>query len=482
MFRKLISNIAFSPALVGQLGFYAKRLKNEEATRKIGLVFTVLALVVQSFVVFSPPIPANAASSNDLVKGGVSSKAEFMSYYNSNTNGLKDIMNALGVTGAELSGMKEHQTIRDKSTQPVYYSWGHNPQFSYSQGERAYKVPRVSGGDMTVYARPLKLWGANSRQVMTGHSKILGNFAIMYDCGNLVTTYYPVVQTCPAGYSGVYPNCTPPPCKYDHSIPATSSACKAPVCPINTTGTYPDCKAMQCPKNTTGTYPNCTIPPCQLNKELLSTDANCQPCPGDTSLWIKDKQCAADLIPSKSAINITEDSKNAALVTAKAGDKIEYHLDYKNQGKAPAEAAFKENLTDVLEYASILDTGGGTYAKLDKSLSWPSVMVQPGETVTRIFSVQIDTPIAAVARGVSDSTSYDCKMLNTFGNSVTINVNCPAPKQVEQITSELPHTGPRENIIFAAILIAVVSYFYARSRLLRKEIRLIRRNINIGAL
>ena len=55
MFRRIFSNLSFSPALVGQLGFYAKRLRREEATRRLGLVFTALALVVQSLAVFSPP-------------------------------------------------------------------------------------------------------------------------------------------------------------------------------------------------------------------------------------------------------------------------------------------------------------------------------------------------------------------------------------------------------------------------------------------
>ncbi len=61
MFRKLVSNLAFSPALVGQLGFYAKRLRKEEATRRAGLVFVALALVVQSFSVFSPPESATVS-------------------------------------------------------------------------------------------------------------------------------------------------------------------------------------------------------------------------------------------------------------------------------------------------------------------------------------------------------------------------------------------------------------------------------------
>jgi len=65
MFRKIVSNLTFSPALVGQLGFYAKRLRKEEATRRVGLIFTALALVVQGFAVFTPPESANAASGHN---------------------------------------------------------------------------------------------------------------------------------------------------------------------------------------------------------------------------------------------------------------------------------------------------------------------------------------------------------------------------------------------------------------------------------
>ena len=55
MFRKLVSNLSLSPAIVGQLSFYAKRLRKEEATRRLGLIFTALALVVQSFTLLAPP-------------------------------------------------------------------------------------------------------------------------------------------------------------------------------------------------------------------------------------------------------------------------------------------------------------------------------------------------------------------------------------------------------------------------------------------
>lgn len=85
--------------------------------------------------------------------------------------------------------------------------------------------------------------------------------------------------------------------------------------------------------------------------------------------------------------------------------------------------------------------------------------------------------------GVSDRSSYDCKMINTFGNSVSINIDCPVQKQVvERTVAELPHTGPRENMIFAGVIFSIVAYFYARSRQVKKEVRLIRRDLNAGTI
>ncbi len=71
MFRKIVSNLLFSPALVGQLGFYAKRLRKEEATRKLSLIFVALALIVQSLIVFQSPESANATNANSMVYGNI---------------------------------------------------------------------------------------------------------------------------------------------------------------------------------------------------------------------------------------------------------------------------------------------------------------------------------------------------------------------------------------------------------------------------
>ena len=92
MFRKIISNLPFSPSLINELGFYAKRLRKEEATRRIGLILTALALVVQSFATFSPPESANAANSGDLVYGGFSNRTEMLAACKNNTQGFRDLI------------------------------------------------------------------------------------------------------------------------------------------------------------------------------------------------------------------------------------------------------------------------------------------------------------------------------------------------------------------------------------------------------
>ncbi|MEO8691180.1 MAG: hypothetical protein ABI397_00170 [Candidatus Saccharimonas sp.] len=556
MFRKLVSNLAFSPALVGQIGFYAKRLRKEEVTRRIGLIFTCLALVVQVFTVFAPPEAANAASAQDLVRGGVKTMDEYLAHYDSNTNNIKDMFNAIGITRAELKAAGSHKSTVNSRNVP--YSFGMQSQFSAAQGNHRYDFPLARGGTGTVYYQPLALWdtGANIKRgstydVFVGSSAVAGSFTIMLHCGNLNLQKPPHAPLCPTGTTGVYPKCTVP----------------LKVCPTGTTGVYPKCtvplkatpvatcqnlsvnkfsdtyqlsgtsaaaggakvtsynyvikrdgnivdtikhatSALSDTASTTqsayGDYtvmltigssigsdtgPNCTstfyiTPPakCSFNP-LIPNGADCQPCPGDTTIWIKDSKCAAQIIYKKSANNISQNNVDATTTTARAGDRITYTLSLENSGNAPDVATPTENLTDVAEYADVVDTGGGTYDAEAKTLSWPAITLAPKSIETRLFTVKVFDDIPSIGQGTSDKMSYDCKINNTFGNTVSINIDCPVQKQViEQTVAELPHTGPRENIIYASAALSIITYFYLRSRQVKKEIRLIRRDFNAGTI
>ena len=572
MFRKLVSNLAFSPALVGQLGFYAKRLKKEEATRRLGLIFTALALVIQSFAVFSPPEAANASNPSNFINGGVTSLNDYLSHYDANTNNIKDLFSTLGITRGNVASAHTGQ-INSKSV----YSWGLTSRFSEAQGERTYTIRTSNGGTRTFFYRPLSLsdTGSNTRtgsyyDAYIGTSSTGMWFALIKVCGNLILKVIPPAPKCPTGTVGTYPNCTVPPrmCTIPGKthLPASDPDCRVtPKCtipgktdlPANDPRCKPDpvatCTSLRITKlinnyqfdgassaehgatiksytytikrdgqvietktiNSTelsntynysqtrqGSYTvELTIktsigtvggadciktfniaPPemCPQHPSIPKSSPDCQPCPGDPTLWIKDKKCRASIIKTKTARN-TSQNKNAVDTVAKPSDRIVYSLNVENIGLAPATISIKEELDDVIEYASIIDNGSGTLT--NKVMTWPSITLQPGEKQTRMFTVQVLSTIPAMGQGVSDKTSYDCKMINTFGNAVEINVDCPIQKQViEQTTSELPHTGPRENMIFAGVVLSVVAYFYARTRQVKKEVRLIRRDFNSGTI
>lgn len=717
MFRKLISNVSFSPALVGQLGFYAKRLRKEEATRRVGLIFTALALIVQSFAVLSPPEPANAASDRDFIKGGVKSINEFLKHYDKNDRNLRDMYNYMGITRSEIAKAKK-TTVNSKEG---WLTWSRTSPFSASQGDVTHHYPKANGGTGTIHSKPLRLWDTlpsskkhgSNYTVFVGSSKKIGKFAIVLECGNALTKKLPpkppkppkpptptatcsnlevirvsdtqrrftaraktangatisqydfviknsqgkTVKTVPykSGSSTVTTgNVTLSPGQYSIQTTVTTSAgkktsdnCKASFT-IDKPGvaiikTVNDRKLIKvnlnqeftynvtvknngkttlrnlqvtdnAPKKivfvsadkgiittTSWKYTIATLAPGQSTRFTITAKAveraepgattikntacvetsdisgNPDACddasvevpevlikvcdlatnkivdlnkssynesrysknPADcTKIQVCDKisntiatirepefdkqtqtkdltecddmqvcdlqsggiaiikrnqfddkrysQDAGDCVPAvaenKSGLNLTQDNKDASKVAARANDRIRYSITVHNIGDVKATAKFTEELEDVLEYARVIDNGGGTFDSTAKTLVWPDTELQPGESKTRMFVVQLASTIPAGARGVSDPSSYDCVMTNSFGDTVDIDVACPVEKQVEQTVSELPTTGPGENMLFAGVLLAVVAFFYARSRQMAKEVRYIRRDLNAGTI
>jgi len=421
MFKKIISNLPFSPALVGQLSFYVKRLRKEELTRKLGLIFIALTIIVQYLVVFQPTESANASNETDMVLGGLGTGADrsFSNYlkpYDENTRYLRDTMNYIGVTRQEIVSAKFTSFTVGKK-----YSWGFAPKFSYEQGEHQYSVANSQNQNITtVFSRPLNLAIGSDTEVWgwVGNSQKLGWFAIMQSCGNLVTDTLPP---------------PPPP------------------------------------------------PKCKINSELLASDKECKYCPGNITLWIDDPACKPNIIKSKKS-NLTQNIDDATKTTAKAGDQISYTITIENNGSKPSSIELNDDLSDVLEYSTLIENGGGSIDNNSKILSWNNLTLEPNAKQSRTFVVKILNDIPATAKGASEQTSFDCKMLNTFGNSTIINIDCPIPKIIETITSEMPKTGASENVLFSCTILFTSTYFYARNKQMKKEIKIIRKHAHSGVI
>lgn len=285
MFRKLVSSLPFSPALVGQLGFYARRLSKEQATRRLGLIFTVLALVVQSFTLFNPPEQTYAAS----------------------------------------------------------------------------------------------------------------------------------------------------------------------------------------PSNE-----------CLYNNALTKNDPDCKPCPSNPALWLKDGGCNPTVVLSIYATNLSQGGKRALATKANPGDRIQYNLSTTNTSGSKTSVAVEQNVGDLLEYATVIDAGGGTFDATTKKVTWGTISLDAKQADTRSFVIQLNDNIPATPQAADDPSSYDCILSSTYGNTLHITVSCPIGKDVESTVKQLPETGIGTNVIFSLLVIMVVTYFYARSRQLNREMKVIRRDFNVG--
>ena len=219
-----------------------------------------------------------------------------------------------------------------------------------------------------------------------------------------------------------------------------------------------------------------------------------------TSQYVEECQVTLQVVSpnmsyKKSALNLTlldanKQPTNAAGTQARAGDKIKYSLTVYNSGTGPVdEFVFDEAISDILEYADIVDQGGGKLVETaipgkdgakTTNLVWPAQAVGPGKTVTKEFIVQIKSPIPAVPVGKSDKNSYDLQMDNIFyGQRVTITLPAAPPKQIERVVMTLPQTGATLANTALALFAAGAVFIYLRNRLIRKELAILN-NIHEG--
>ena len=534
MFRKIVSNLTFSPALVGQLGFYAKRLRKEEATRRIGLIFTALALVVQSFAVFTPPESANAANGNNVVYGGFKSKDELLSIYDKNQDsaGHKDIQQIythFGITRKDIAAGK-WTTFNSRDFNSTLKSVGRSASYSWQ------RTPiKISNSSTTVYESLLYKFDSTSWTLKHGsmYYGVVGKravdgqwFAIMSGCGNPVYIKLPPPPPQPAASCSALT--ITPINRTKFTFTATSSvkngakvsgytytvkdskgaivatqsnASNATTDQLNYTFQKDGSYTVSVTVATTAgkkTGADCTKPltvtpqpRCKLNPDFTEDSPECKPCESDSSIWYKDESCTSDFKLVKSVKNTTQLVENANNTTVLPGDRLEYHLKVTNVGKVTGTFTLQDKFADVLEYADLVDAGGGTLSKLDSktpvedvgTITWPSIEIKPGQTIEKIVAVNVKAAIPATPQSLGNRASYDCQMTNILGsNDTTVKVNCPTPKIVETTVSELPHTGASENMLFAGTVLAIVAYFYARSRQVKKEVRLIRRDLNAGTI
>lgn len=135
-----------------------------------------------------------------------------------------------------------------------------------------------------------------------------------------------------------------------------------------------------------------------------------------------------------------------------------------------------------MEYSNLTDKGDANYNESTQVLTWSPVNIEPGGMVQKTFTVTVKNPLPATPTSASNPLSYDYIMHNVYGRDVFIKLNKPASKQVEQKVTVLPNTGPGTTMIVSALATMVVAFFLYRSRLMYKEMGIVKKDYVAGGL
>jgi uncharacterized repeat protein (TIGR01451 family) len=187
MFRKLVSNLPFHPAVLEQAGFYLNRLRQENSIRRLGLLLSVLVLLLQAITIIFPSKPSLATSANDLVYGA-KSKDQILQAYNDNRDSLgrKDIRaiyDHYGIGSIQISSANS-QKIGSRERDFISTGRGASPGI-----DTFVSIPGVSDGG--IFQRPLRNWETAGHEktfnTLTGMSSFGFRFWLITDgCGNIV--------------------------------------------------------------------------------------------------------------------------------------------------------------------------------------------------------------------------------------------------------------------------------------------------------
>jgi uncharacterized repeat protein (TIGR01451 family) len=195
MLNKLLANLPFNPSLMDQVAFYGKRVRAESSVRRIGLVFVVLALIVQMFAVISPARSSADSSPNDLINGGVTQASAVAACQNNiisdGSVGYGTILNTYGISCADVAAGSV-VSLRSTDDSRQLFSMGHTPE------NLAGETPVTITPNNTLFWRYLWAWDTGAYSTYTAiqfKNNSGATFFILYNCGNLVSIGLPQPQT-----------------------------------------------------------------------------------------------------------------------------------------------------------------------------------------------------------------------------------------------------------------------------------------------
>lgn len=523
MFKKIVSNLPFHPAVLEQVSFYLRRLRQEDSIRRAGLVLTALVIALQVFMVISPSKPSLATSNNDIVYGA-RSKEQVLQAYNNNRDGLgrtdiQAIFNYFGIGSSQIAA-SEYQRIGSHQKKFISTGRGTSPGV-----DTFINIAGAQNGG--IYQRPLTSWDTNGREnwydSISGISTYGFRFWILTSgCGNIVfeentpTPNLNIVKKLTSNETVSVGDTVTYSIQFQNTGPGTarnvviSDNLASEFSYVSYTSNI-DLIVSQSGQALTWKIANnnSELPPSarwyNINiivklSHIINTDKVCNASSISAS-GITTKQTEASCINTiqkpdqpearlstdKTVENITQNISDANDTTASPGDKLRYTILITNSGDADyknlkLDGDFGESINDILEYSTLVDQSDARYNDSTHFLSWDAIDIPAGTTIKKSFIVQVMDPLPTTPISASDPLSYDFNMQNKYGRLVVVHLNKPVTKTIEQTVKELPNTGPGTSLTISVIAAVIIGYFFFRGRLLSRELEVVHHSYSAGGL
>lgn len=449
MINKLLANLPFNPSMIEEVGFYAARLRQESSIRRIGLVFIVLSMFVQIFAAAVPPEKSLAYSGNNVI---ATAPINSISELQKKCLAHPEVKGLYARFGLDCNRIDTYSFDDDVNFN--YDEQGSDKEHPPTRTVGRLEFEKINDFDLGPYpsdpkriefhSRNAAAWDGSEKAYFFGKRKGTdGKYYFVWvikNCGNIAYRHADTPPPKP-------PAPTPPP-----SEPPAPVVTSTPV-------TIPPAATPPATTPPPVTPPPVTPPPV--------TPATCK----DTASCLPPDQ-------KKQAENITQGLAPSQTLTSKAraGDVIEYTLTTTNlNDEALIKYSIEDNLTDTLDYATVdqafLAKQGGSLSSDKKTVLWANQTIPAKGETKKVFRVVMKNPLPLTNKPNATAPEFDCKIENTYGSLTSIPVDCAVLKSIE----ELPNTGPGTSLAIAFTVTVASTYFFARSRLLAKELTLVKK-------
>lgn len=546
MFKKLLANLPFNPSLIGQVNFYAKRMHQEAAIRKLGFIMIVLSMGVQLVAALYPAEQSLAASPNNVLDG-ITTKNSILNAWDSNTGNIRAIYGKFGITRdsiASISGQNPNSTLH--STAQSYWSVGKQPLGAFGINGAAWGERTINAGGFNIYERPLHAWdrgGSTTYPAFTGHNIYGKQFWILKTCGNptFVGSYLPsppapklsIHKTLLTGATTHPGDTVQFRLEFQNSVNNSLATGFSVRDDLNTNLSFVSLDTLTAIEGNTliitsggdlgySATPHVRTLVAKVKNSVPNGTVICNNArinSAQTPVVYSERPCITVVVPhgaapppitppaptpppatpppatpppatppppavsprlnlSKSVTNLTGGG-NANNTTVKNGDVLEFTLTTKNVTDADYKDYQGEDyFGSVLQYADIKDpaelSSQGISIDSQNTLHWTKGIIRANSSDTKTISVKVKEVIPATNTPSTVSPDYNCKIANSYGNDVVMNVNCPVAKTINEATATLPNTGPGTGIAIGAIVTMIVGYLFARARIMARELDIVR--------